>query len=351
MQPVRSGPVNILFLIGAGAGFLAVLFGCIAVGTNNWYEISVDKVGTMTTGIFKECVPNKDCDTITYDVGPCVTGESRSSSEFKTRLSAVAAMIILGILTALGGGIASGVCFKFNNKNLWIVAVVLMVLATATFGSGLVVYAATLDDWLNCGRSYCSGRPCSSNFGYSFALAATALAISFANVFVVAFGQRGNDVPQNTTNPLVTSGGKGPNPDGNFNPAQGTAGGASPTQYQQQQPLNNGAAMQQMQPIQQPKSTPANQPSAASSTPAATKAATEQPPAASTTNANTNSGIPALPEGLEFEDEWQYDPEHNLYWSDRQQLYLDPNSNQYYDPGSEQWYNPETGEWYAVEGQ
>jgi hypothetical protein len=296
-----------------------MVFGCIAIGTQYWFEISVTGY-SQNIGLFQTCVSDKCVDN-DYSDSTCVSGEKRSGTELKARMDAVKAMTILGLAFSFGGAVTSGVCYKTANKVLYYVTVVLLVLSTATYGAGDVLFVQTIDDWLNCSREYCSGRGCSERFGYSFALAATALALAFVNVFIAACAGRADDTPQ----PVVLQ---------QTNPIR-------PIQEQK---------AQEQQMMHRP-SYPGPAPAAATNVPAtynpapepvvtsraATVAATPAP-----ARANTTAG------GVALDDEWQFDASSNLYWSDLQQLYLDPNSNQYYDPASEQWYNPETGEWYVA---
>jgi hypothetical protein len=51
-----------------------------------------------------------------------------------------------------------------------------------------------------------------------------------------------------------------------------------------------------------------------------------------------------LPEG----DDWEYDPDEDLYWSPSQQLFFDTASGHFYDPSSGAWFNPVLQRWYQL---
>lgn len=54
--------------------------------------------------------------------------------------------------------------------------------------------------------------------------------------------------------------------------------------------------------------------------------------------------LQVLPEG----DDWEFDQESGLMWSDERKLFFDQGSGHFYDPGSEQWYDPDGGKWYTI---
>jgi hypothetical protein len=55
-------------------------------------------------------------------------------------------------------------------------------------------------------------------------------------------------------------------------------------------------------------------------------------------------GVRIVPEG----DDWEYDVDAELFWSDSQRLYFDDKSGHFYDPDSGMWYNPTSRSWYDL---
>lgn len=51
-----------------------------------------------------------------------------------------------------------------------------------------------------------------------------------------------------------------------------------------------------------------------------------------------------MPEG----DDWEYDDEAKLYWSQSQELFFDEASGHFYDPESDCWFNPQEQRWYKL---
>ena len=338
--PSKPGPANNSSLLAVtGLALVAVLLACIGLGTTNWFELSM-KVSatesmTMTLGLFKNCVKDT-CEDTKYGDMACVTGEKRSGDELKMRTNSVIAMIIIGLVMSFAAAVTSGFAFKLGTRAMWIVTLALLMLSTATFGAGVVVYAHTVDDWANCDRGYCDGRGCDSKFGYSFALAAAALAVSFANIIVAVVANLMNDKPSPVTiqsNPIAQS--------------QSQAAPQMSKQYSSAE-MNNVQPDRFNQTTAQPEqSSQAYQQQSRQSLPAEASPVYEMAPVQAAPQAQKAQGN-VTASGQVLDDEWVYDATSNLYWSDLQQLYLDPNSNQYFDPASEQWYNPETGEWYTA---
>lgn len=62
------------------------------------------------------------------------------------------------------------------------------------------------------------------------------------------------------------------------------------------------------------------------------------------TLAPTSTEEVAVPEG----DDWVFDSNTGLSWSEKMKLFFDPASAQFYDPGSELWYDPSVGRWHQI---
>eukprot|EP00759_Apiculatamorpha_spiralis_P002335 PhF_6_TR10858/c1_g1_i1/m.17584 len=302
----RPNPRNYVFIAVAILAFLSVVLGCVGLATNNWFEVTRTFTTSATTsssilseqGLWRSCVAGS-CSDNSYSSFACVTSPStiRSDTDLKSRIDGTKAMTILGIVFGLLAIICSAFCVSYINRVLWIVTIILILLGTFTYGAAVVVYAHTMDDWANCGHTFCDGIPnCSSKFGYSYGLTAGALAITFVNIFLAIFGNRiANNAPKAV--------------------AQIRAGGVVESQMMANTPSRRASFSQ------------------------------GAPPVAATREIVQPAG-PATPGGGNVaDDEWRFDPTSGMYWSDRQGLYLDQASGRYYDPASEQWYDPTTGAW------
>jgi len=325
-------------LAASSLALVSVLFSCIAVGTVSWSNIKISTT-TVDVGLWKRCSEASDmtcCMNHKYEDTKCLTGEVRAGTDFRARLDATGAFVILGLLSAFAQTVVGVLCLRNPSRALYIATSCAAGGALLCYGVGVIAYAHTMGEWFNCGREFCDGiQGCTFSWGSSLGLASTSLALSFLNMLLLLL-------------PLCSSQPKPPpslpgEPQGVTAAAPATTATTLPTestiQFTQGRldaaaPPLNALPSTDVKPAPNPLQlqNPLQQKEVASVQP---KPEVKLVPQETTTAEGTD-------------ETWVMDEQSGLYWSDQQQLYLDPASNQYYDPASEKWYNPETGEWYTA---
>ena len=361
---LQHGAIHEAVLTGSivATSVVALGFGVAAVATPHWHYTDTE-ISHMRRGLFSVCSVQNVDGYMRYDCkghppsAPC--GQSYASVRNRfvwPPLLAVLSLVVLLLIPL--GATCSWFLFRPRPKTLLaITTAALICMLTA-----MTVHVHTMDDWYFCEREFCNyfqavllntETVCLSGLGYSFMLAClycAALALIMVLCALYARWIRsGAIVDTYEQRQAAKRGDSGKSKDDKAKAAKAKKALAAERELDDEDeatyPQRTRAApprrgQQQPQP-QTRYADPYGRP------------ADDDDGYGGASNGDGRRQQQQMPDaaaeaGDDDQQDWLFDEEAGMYWSDFHGLYLDPRTNFFYDPQSDCWHDPERDEWYRV---
>lgn len=205
---VREGPVREVDCSALGlnlrANYLAVavvltatmlVSTVLALSVPQW--IVTEHPAYSSQGLFRRCTTLDGCEDNTYPAyfisGSC----AREGAEFRDRVRATAALVIIGLILNFGVVVnwalhVVGFTDVYSGGCHYLAVTAASALAAASYLAGIIIYGASVNHWLYCDKKFCDvvapGNTSECGFGFSFSMAIVALVLT---LFVTAGGVAG----------------------------------------------------------------------------------------------------------------------------------------------------------------